>query len=53
MDSVFNRKIDPLKKHGIGDVGVNDSHRWFLQFLGLQIYIMQPSKTQFLLYPDS
>jgi hypothetical protein len=27
MDSVPDRKIDTMKKHGIGDIDVDDSHR--------------------------
>jgi hypothetical protein len=30
IDSVLDRKIDALKKHGIGDINMDDSHRWFL-----------------------
>jgi hypothetical protein len=30
MDSVPDRKIDTMKKHGIGHVNADNSHRWFL-----------------------
>jgi hypothetical protein len=26
---ILNRKIDSVKKHGIGHINVNDSHGWF------------------------
>jgi hypothetical protein len=33
VDPVLNRKIDPLKKHGIRDINVDNSHsRIYLNF---------------------